>query len=267
MEKGNKDIISRNVLENKLSIKAIIYAVFILLLTILISLKPSVNNKVTYIYYNISIICLINVIGIYYFNVHKVTKFETLYKQYNLIDMFLVFIIVCTLFQAVFVFGYFRANVDGQSMYPTFTDGQALIVRSNNDVDNFDVVVVEYDKEINNSSYGLLDGDLLVKRVIAKGGDCFNFKNGTLYLNGKPYSENYINNITADLREEIKSYNGITYNSEEDCYYVAEGYFFVMGDNRGSSNDSRQLGLFTKDQIVGKVIYELHSIFEWEKVE
>ena len=69
------------------------------------------------------------------------------------------------------------------------------------------------------------------------------------------------------MNEKIKDYNGIEYDEEEDCYIVEVGYYFVMGDNRGGSNDSRQLGLFTEEQIVGKVIYELHSLFEWEKVQ
>lgn len=267
MAKEMKDVISRNTLENRLSNKIIIYSLLVLVLTVLLNLKPSVNNEMTKLYYFISIICLFVFFVIYYLNVLYATEFRKLYSRYNLVDMFLVFIIACTLFQSVFVFGYFRANVDGSSMYPTFTDGQPLIVRSNNDVDNFDVVVVEYDKDINIHSYGLLDGDLLVKRVIAKGGDRFNFKDGILYLNGVAYDESYVNNKTANLREIIKTYNGIRYEVEEDCYIVEEGYYFVMGDNRGGSNDSRQLGLFTEEQIVGKVVYELHSLFEWEKVK
>lgn len=267
MAKEVKNIMLREKLENRLSNKIIIYSVFVLILTVLLSLKPSVNNEITKLYYFISVVCLFIFFVIYYLNVQRETSYEKLYSRYNLVDMFLVFVIACTMFQSVFVFGYFRANVDGSSMYPTFTDGQLLIVRSNNNVDNFDVVVVEYDKDINNHTFGLFDGDLLVKRVIAKGGDKFNFKDGVLYLNGEIVEEPYINNATKDLNEKIKTYNGIRYDEEEDCYIVEEGYYFVMGDNRGGSNDSRQLGLFTEEQIVGKVVYELHSLFEWEKVQ
>ena len=267
MPNETNEMISRNKLENRLSNKIIIYSIFILILSILLNVKPSVNNKVTSFYYIISVIGLFILFAFYYFNIYRSTELSKLYRQYSLADLLLVFVIACTIFQSVFVFGYFRANVDGTSMYPTFNDGQTLIVRSNNDVTNFDIVVVEYDSEKNNHSYGLLDGELLVKRVIAKGGDRFNFKNGILYLNGKAYSENYVNSSTQDFKEIIKTYNGIRYDSDEDCYIVEEGYYFVMGDNRGGSNDSRQLGLFTEDQIVGRVVYELHSLFEWEKVQ
>lgn len=269
MSNKMENIVSRLKLENRVSNKIIIYSLFVLILTILLNLKPSVNTEITILYYYIAVLCMFVFYFLYYYGIHKFNNLKGKNIGHSIFDMFLVFVITFTLFQSFLVFGYFRAVVDptnGESMLPTLEPNQSIIVRTTNNVDNFDIVVVVYDEELN-FGLGLLDGDLLVKRVIAKGGDRFNFKNGTLYLNGKIYTERYVNSVTKDLSEKIKTYDGISYDAINDCYVVEEGYYFVMGDNRGSSTDSRALGLFTEEQIVGKVVYELHSLFEWEKVQ
>jgi len=158
-------------------------------------------------------------------------------------------------------------------MEPTLVNNQVLIVRSSNkNINNFDVVVAAYDQSINiyNDNGGLKSGDLLVKRVIAKGGDTFYYEDGKLYLNGELIEEEYTNSFTYDFGLDNQRFatqrGALRYDEESDLFYVNEGYYFLMGDNRGVSNDSRQLGLFKEEQIVGVVKYELHGIFDWEKM-
>ena len=109
-----------------------------------------------------------------------------------------------------------------------------------------------------------------VKRVIAKGGDTFYYEDGKLYLNGELVEEEYTNSFTYDFSLDNQRFatqrGALRYDEENDLFYVNEGYYFLMGDNRGVSNDSRQLGLFKEEQIVGVVKYELHGIFDWEKM-
>ena len=91
-----------------------------------------------------------------------------------------------------------------------------------------------------------------------------------LYLNGNEIKEDYTTEYfgSFSLADSVFSTTeAVRYDEEEKCYYVNEGYYFLMGDNRVVSNDSRQLGLFKKEQIVGRVDYELHGIFDWEKVK
>ncbi len=112
-----------------------------------------------------------------------------------------------------------------------------------------------------------------IKRVIGLPGDEVQTVNGTLYLNGKKITRELVGNETvrcagyqslaATYREALP--NGISYTIQE-CngnnyrldnvgpYVVPEGHFFMMGDNRDNSQDSRtpMVGMVPADQIVGK---------------
>lgn len=241
----------------------------LLILTILMAIKPAVNNVITNVYYWVSFasVSLITFL-ITTFRYYDSKKFA--YKVFYLTDFFSLFIVACCVFQFIFVFGYFKADVDGISMYPTLKDHNVLIVRSTNDVDNFDIIIVEYDNKKNIEIGGIENKELLVKRLIAKGGDSFTIRNGVLVLNGKTYSEDYVfykdkyNSLNPNLKKFIDK--GLTYDSKYDRYIVSEGYYFVLGDNRDDSIDSRIFGLITKDQIVGRVDYRINRLFDWERL-
>lgn len=82
-----------------------------------------------------------------------------------------------------------------------------------------------------------------VKRLIAKGGDTIEIKDSVLYINNKPVREDY---LPAGLK--FQDFGPKT---------VPQGQYFMMGDNRNNSDDSRVWGFLNKDLIVGKaeVIY------------
>lgn len=248
----------------------------LLILTALVILKPAVNSTVTMIYYVISFIAVM-------ITTVLVTCEAYTYKDfivrivYYISDIFSVFIVCCCIIQALFVFGFFRANVSGKSMYPTLQDGNTLIVRTTKNVNNFDIVVVEYQDNINGKYHTMNEeDDLLIKRLIAKGGDSFNIRNGVLYLNGKIYEEEYANYLgdyadgtntgkdffSLDLEKYVG--DGLSYDNQLDLYTVEEGYYFVMGDNRNNSLDSRSFGMFKRSQIVGVARYRFHGLFTWE---
>ena len=120
-------------------------------------------------------------------------------------------------------------QVDGESMYPTLLDNQILILKKyDHSYDRFDIVVFKY----NNSK--------LVKRVIGLPGETVSYKNNTLYINDKE-----IDNIKLDA---------YTYDfdlSELGFDKIPEGYYFVLGDNRTNSLDSRMIGLISENSILG----------------
>ena len=132
--------------------------------------------------------------------------------------------------------------VTGDSMYSTLWDGDYLLLMSNllyPDPEAGDIVVVS------KQSYD--DGATIVKRVIATEGQIvdIDFENGIVYVDGLPIEEEYIN--TPTNRQEGMSFPLI----------VEKGCYFVMGDNRNNSRDSRSpdIGQIDKREILGKAIF------------
>ncbi len=93
------------------------------------------------------------------------------------------------------------------------------------------------------------EGVILVKRVIAVGGDVVDIANGNLYVNGELQQESYAPDPTYELASTYKG-KRITYP-----YAVPDGQMWVMGDNRDNSQDSRYFGSVPIDTITGKVFF------------
>jgi signal peptidase I len=91
---------------------------------------------------------------------------------------------------------------------------------------------------------------LLIKRVIGLPGDDLSIINDQLYLNGSPYEEDYLKDGYTPAFETP---------AEGETYTVPDNMYFVMGDNRAGSIDSRrsEVGMVSPEQIEGKVILRL----------
>lgn len=122
------------------------------------------------------------------------------------------------------------AIVDGASMDDTLKDGQLVIINKLvyrfDDIKRFDVVVVK--NEINN--------DKIIKRVIGLPNEVVEYRDNKLYINNELVNTNIKFKDTSDFRKTTK-----------------ENEYLVLGDNRPVSKDSRVLGNFTKEDIIGKV--------------
>ena len=132
-----------------------------------------------------------------------------------------------------FVFELVR--VEGPSMEPTLQSGDMLLVTKFDYIlsspQRGDVVVCRYPDR----------GDTnFVKRIVGLPGDTVQIKDGYLYVNGVKYTEKF---LSARMTRDYGPYT------------VPEGHYFVMGDNRNNSNDSRnsQVGAITRDMIIGHV--------------
>lgn len=127
-------------------------------------------------------------------------------------------------------------QVNGDSMYATLKSGDIMLLNKLeykfSEIERFDIVVINYDNKH------------LIKRVIGLPGETIEIKDGNLYINDILTEEYYLDpsTITKDFKLEGK---------------IPEGYYFVMGDNREISLDSRALGVFSKNKIEGKAFFTL----------
>lgn len=190
----------------------------------------------------------------------------------NILDYYIV--VMAAVLTVIFVFSFilFPAEVNQSSMENTLYDGNRVVVLVSKNVQKGDVVVFKYQNEIQHKD-NRLDGDLLIKRLIASGGDTFNCVNGQIYVNGELLQEDYVHEYNIDTDsytlEDIASRNT---NKEEllsqitaNGGKVPEGYYIFLGDNRNISNDSENFGLVHKSQILGVVkIYK--NDFGWHKM-
>jgi signal peptidase I len=135
----------------------------------------------------------------------------------------------------IVTFGFQVARVEGQSMAPTLADQDRLIVNKFayriSAPRKGDIVMLYYPINPDKS---------FVKRVIAEEGDTVRIVDGRVYVNDVPMDDSFV---------------PPEYRSHDDFgpQVIQEGYYFVMGDHRNNSSDSRHWGLVPKKYIIGKV--------------
>ena len=140
-----------------------------------------------------------------------------------------VLIIIAVILIRTFIITPVR--VDGASMDQTLEDGQILLLYKLANVDYGDIVVLDEAKE----------GEIIIKRIIGMPGDTVSIRDNTIYVNGEEVEEDYAYGETSDYEE-------ITLDDDE---------YFILGDNRPISKDSRYFGPVKEDEIIGKVIFRL----------
>jgi signal peptidase I len=135
----------------------------------------------------------------------------------------------------IVTFGFQVARVDGLSMAPTLGDQDRLLVNKLvyelGDPRPGDIVMLYYPPD---------PEKMFVKRVIAKEGDVVRIVEGQVYVNGLPLHDEYV---------------PYAFRSHDDWgpTVIQQGHYFVMGDHRNNSSDSRHWGPVPKKYIVGKV--------------
>ncbi len=139
--------------------------------------------------------------------------------------------------------------VDGDSMNPTLADRQVLILyKIPKEFARFDIVVIKHRVDENT--------DNLIKRVVGLPGENVKYIDNKLYINDEVVEENFIECETAD-------FNMASIGHLE----IPEGYYFVVGDNRKDSLDSRIIGLIPVEEIKGKVIFSIFPFNRFGKIE
>lgn len=148
-------------------------------------------------------------------------------------------------------------KVEGHSMDPTLHDGQRLITSKLSNLERQDIITT---KEPDNPNV------YVVKRIIGLPGDKIEMKDDILTINGKesaePYLTDYKKQFAEDQLSEEYSYNAAfqeqaasaTTFTDDFNVTVPEDQYFVLGDNRLISKDSRIFGFVDQSLIQGKVV-------------
>lgn len=170
----------------------------------------------------------------------KNEKFKKFIKEY----LPYILIIVAVLLIKRFVIS--PVNVVGDSMYPTLHDGYVMLLDEIyykfDKLDRFDIVVIKY-KDSSGKS------ELIIKRVIGLPGDTVSYDKGKLYINGKYIKEKF-------SHAETKDFGPLTLDDDE---------YFVMGDNRTVSLDSRYIGPIKTKDIRGRTIISIYPFNKFGK--
>jgi signal peptidase I len=131
------------------------------------------------------------------------------------------------------------------SMVPTFEPGDIVIgIKTTivgDPIKRGDVVIV-------GGSFS--DGDLYIKRVIGLPGETISISNGIVYINGSPLQEPWLSSDDVGASGEMQPIK------------LGPSQYFVMGDNRMASRDSRSFGPISKQDIKAKVVLRLYPLDE-----
>ena len=160
----------------------------------------------------------------------------------------------------VVLFKYFISPiiVIGESMYPTINAGDFILANTTesaiDEIERFDLVVLKY-KYDNKHSY--------IKRVIGLPGDSVKIVNNVIYINGEELSE-YYGYYNEELEGKV---NDSFINMSEIKLKIDE--YFVMGDNRYTSIDSRNedFGTLNRDDIIGIAKYRIWPLNSFGSLE
>lgn len=150
------------------------------------------------------------------------------------------FLLAIVLFFLIRTFLFAPFIVDGESMAPTLHSGERLIVTKIvylwGEPQRGDIVVFHATQTRD-----------YIKRVIGLPGETVEIRDDRLYINGEEVPEPYLEEYRRKTQEA-----GLKLTEDYGPETVPEGAYFVLGDNRRNSQDSRMIGMIPKDQIVGR---------------
>ena len=137
----------------------------------------------------------------------------------------------------IILFLYQPVRVEGTSMLPRLEDHDRLFINKFvyhiTSIEHGDVVVFHYPRDPEKS---------YIKRVIALPGDRLRIDHGQVFVNDKALAENYVPEMYRDMRSYAET-------------VIPDDSYFVMGDHRSISSDSREFGVVERDLIYGKAVF------------
>jgi len=163
------------------------------------------------------------------------------------LDIIETIVVALAIFVVVYLFLFQPHQVKGNSMYPNFHDGEYILTDKISyrlgQPKRGDVIVFKAprNEEVD-----------YIKRIIGLPGDEIKLENNSMFINTKRLDEGY-------LPSDFVTLPG-SFLSENIPVTVPAGQYFVLGDNRNHSSDSREWGMVKRDEIVGKAFFRYWPI-------
>jgi len=153
----------------------------------------------------------------------------------EIMSWILTFAVALAIALVIRTFFFEPVRVDGQSMSNTLLDGEIVLVTKpeywSGNYQRGDIIICHYPGR---------GSTLFVKRLIALPGDTVEIKAGVVYVNGEPRDD-------SDIDPKVP------FRGNYALRTLGEDEYFVLGDNRGNSNDSKYVGPISSSMIVGHV--------------
>lgn len=159
----------------------------------------------------------------------------------KIIKSLLPYVIIIVVVVVIRSFLVTPVRVNGSSMYPTLKGGEIMLLNKLGKIDRFDIVVLKLDNGEDN----------LIKRVIGMPGESVEIKDNKIYVNDKVLEESFGVGVTYNIDK-------VTLKNDE---------YFVLGDNRIISMDSRVFGTINKKEIKGTTNFVLYPFKKFGKVK
>ena len=154
------------------------------------------------------------------------------------------YVIIVLVVVLIRTFLFTPIKVNGDSMDNTLHNGDTMILNKItmkfNELERFQIVVIR-----TKDTY-------LIKRIIGLPGETIEYKDGKLFINNKIMNDPYYNDGNTKDFDKVN---------------IPKGYYYVMGDNRGISLDSRLIGVISKEDILGTTNFILFPISDFGIVE
>ncbi len=177
-------------------------------------------------------------------NTEKINKnYQTLHNVFDLVSVVPLFMVFISIINSFIVS---PATVVGQSMEPTYYEGEDLVMlHIINNYERFDVIVLKTN-----------GGEYYLKRIIGLPGETVKIDHSVVTINGNVIEEPFID------EDNVYTYCNTAHLTVCE-FNVPEGSYFVMGDNREHSLDSRydEVGYITEEQLYGTVVFKFNNIF------
>jgi signal peptidase I len=158
----------------------------------------------------------------------------------NFIKEIIPYIVIILVVVLIRTFIVTPVKVQGLSMFPTLNDGEILILKKyDKSYKRFDIVVLNK------------DNSKLIKRIIGLPGEHISYVDNVLYVNDKKIDEEF---LPSNL--DFEDFDTILLGNST----IPKGYYFVVGDNRNNSTDSRIFGFVKKEDILGTVSFRLFPL-------